>query len=261
LKPASAGFRLSGVTAAYNGYGVALSGVDLEIAPGEAVGVVGPSGSGKTTLLRLLGAVLDPVAGSVLIGDADPGTLTSAERRALRAHIGTIHQDPSLVPSLRVARNVLAGRLGSWSLLSSLRHMAWPSRVELSEVHARLERGGSAEKLVEGADRLSGGQRQRVAIARALFQEPSALLADEPVASVDPARARDLLALLLKLSHDAGITLCVSLHHLALAREFLPRLVGLRHGRVVFDRPTDELHDADFEALYDLTPEELVEDG
>ena len=130
--------------------------------------------------------------------------------------------------------------------------------VNYRSVHEILERVGIAEKLYERTDRLSGGQRQRVAIARALYQDPAALLPDEPISSLDPARSRDTLGLLMKISREEGLTLCASLHDLALAREFLPRLVGLRHGKVAFDRATAELDDADFHGLYDLAPEELA---
>ena len=120
------------------------------------------------------------------------------------------------------------------------------------------DRVGIPEKLYERTDRLSGGQRQRVAIARALFQEPEALLADEPVSSVDPARARDTVALLADINRREGLTLCVSLHNLELARAFFPRLIGMRAGRIVFDRPTTELTDDVFASLYELSEEEML---
>ncbi|MFQ5506813.1 MAG: phosphonate ABC transporter ATP-binding protein, partial [Planctomycetota bacterium] len=183
------------------------------------------------------------------------------ELRALRSSIAFVHQDLSLVPTLRVSQNVIAGKLGRWSWLGSLRAMLFPSRKELARAHEILERVGIPEKLFERTDRVSGGQRQRVAVARALYQDPQALLADEPVSSVDPARARDLVELLTKISMEEELTLCMSLHNLDLAREYFPRLVGMRAGRVVFDRPTEEIGAPDFHALYDLTSEELLADG
>ncbi|MFT5106844.1 MAG: phosphonate transport system ATP-binding protein [Pseudoalteromonas tetraodonis] len=119
-------------------------------------------------------------------------------------------------------------------------------------MHAILERVGIDEKLYERTDRLSGGQQQRVAIARALFQEPLALLADEPVSSVDPARAHDTVSLLSKLSSEDGLTLCMSLHNMDLAREFFPRIVGLRNGQVVYDGASDGLKGEDLESLFNL---------
>ncbi len=144
------------------------------------------------------------------------------------------------MPNLRVVQNVLMGRFGRQRLLGSLRMMFRPAGADLEEVHRILERVGIAEKMFERVDRLSGGQAQRVAIARALYQRAGrCLLADEPVASVDPARARDLLELLTGISAEEGLTLGVSLHNPDLVREFFPRVVGLRDGRVVFDAATD----------------------
>jgi phosphonate transport system ATP-binding protein len=129
-----------------------------------------------------------------------------------------------------VLQNVIAGRLGRRGSLGALRDLLRPSRSDTREIHRILERVGIGERLYERTDRLSGGEQQRVAIARALFQQPAALLADEPVSSVDPARARDTVSLLAELSAERDLTLCMSLHNLDLAREFFPRLVGLRRG-------------------------------
>ncbi|MDA8020175.1 MAG: phosphonate ABC transporter ATP-binding protein [Thermoanaerobaculia bacterium] len=247
----AAGFRLESVTVSF-GSVAALDAIDLEIARGEAVGLVGPSGAGKTTLLRVLNGTLRPENGTVEVGGVDLGSLSESRLRQVRSRIGTIHQDLRLVPNLRVVRNVLSGALGRTSLAGSLRLLFLPPRREVLRVHELLERVGIEDKLFERTDRLSGGQRQRVAIARALYQEPTALLPDEPISSLDPARARDTMELLLRLSRDDGLTLCASLHDLDIARTFLPRLVGLRAGRIVFDRPTAELSDEDFRRLYDL---------
>jgi len=159
------------------------------------------------------------------------------------------------VPNLRVLQNVLAGRLGRISFLQSLRNAISPPRQYVADVYAILDRVGIPEKLYEPVHRLSGGQRQRVAIARALYQRPRALLADEPVSSVDPARARDSIALLTEISRERNLTLCMSLHNVELAREFFPRLVGLRGAHVVFDRSSG-VADREFSALYELRAEE-----
>ncbi|MDA2934702.1 ATP-binding cassette domain-containing protein, partial [Acidobacteria bacterium AH-259-D05] len=218
---------------------VALDSVDLEIQPGEAVGFVGLSGAGKTTLFRLLNGMVKPTGGVVHVDGRSLSELSLEELRQIRSRIGFVHQDLSLIPNLRVLHNVLAGRLGSLSLLKGARTLLFPPRSYVNEIYDILNRVGIPEKLYERTDRLSGGQRQRVAIARALFQQPKGLLADEPVSSVDPARARSAVALLTEISREQGLTLCVSLHNLRLAREFFPRLVGLRGGRVVFDRATE----------------------
>ena len=181
-------FRLEEVSARF-GKTTALADVSLGIAPGEAVALVGPSGAGKTTILRLLNGSLRPTSGRVYVDHEDLCCIGRRDMKRLRASIGFIHQDLGLMPSLRVSQNVLAGRLGRQSLSRSLRSMLLPPRAELSRVDALLERVGISEKIFERTDRLSGGQRQRVALARALYQGPRALLADEPVSSVDPARA------------------------------------------------------------------------
>jgi len=250
--------RLENVSVRY-GPLAALEGVSLSLNAGERVGLVGPSGAGKTTLLRLFNGSVRPSAGKATVLGQDIALLSARELRRLRARVGFVHQDLSLVPNQRVIRHVLAGRLGQRSLGGAVRMMLFPTRTEAVAVHRILERVGVQEKLYERTDRLSGGQRQRVAIARALYQEPAALLADEPVASVDPARARDTVALLASISREQGLTLCMSLHNLDLAREFFPRLVGMRRGRVVFDRATEELTDAQFSELYRLSDAEMLE--
>ncbi len=252
-------FQLDGVTVQFPGVR-ALDGVSLGIAAGEQVALVGPSGSGKTTLLRLMNGTLRPTEGHVRALRQETLKLSAAQLRLLRMRIGFVHQDLSLVPNLRVLHNVLSGRLGGRSLVGSLRMMSLPTRNETTDVHRLLERVGIEEKLYQRTDRLSGGQQQRVAIARALYQQPEAVLADEPVSSVDPARARDTVRLLTDISKDEGLTLCVSLHNLELAREFFPRLVGMREGRIVFDRVTGDLSDGEFQTLYQLSTEEMLPD-
>ena len=181
--------------------------------------------------------------------------------RAVRAHIGFVHQDSALVPNLRVSQNVIAGGLGRASFFASARAMLWPARADLERAARILTRVGIGDKLFQRTDRLSGGERQRVAIARALFQDPSALLADEPVSAVDPARARDTVELLCELSRERGLTLVVSLHDIALAREFFPRLVGLRAGRIVFDQRTPDVAARTLTDLYALEGLERIPRG
>lgn len=257
-EPQGARFELQQVGVEFKSL-TALAEIDLQVRAGERVAFVGPSGAGKTTLLRLLSGGLRPAQGVLEINGRAFSTLTPGELRRQRAEIGFVHQDLRLVPNVRVVHNVLAGRLGQMSLFASLRTMLFPPRKVVEQAYEILERVGIPEKLYQRTDSLSGGQQQRVAVARALFQAPRALLADEPVSSVDPARARDTVALLTEVCRERGLTLCMSLHDLELARQFFPRLVGLRQGRIVFDRAAEGLGDKEFHALYDLEPEPVPE--
>jgi phosphonate transport system ATP-binding protein len=244
-------FELRGASVSYRGV-AALADAGIAFARGEAACLVGPSGAGKTTLLRLLCGAIRPTSGEVRVEGRDLGELAPAELRQVRTRIGFVHQDLALVPNLRVAQNVIAGGLGAIGFFASLRAMLLPSSRDLERAERILERVGIGRKLHQRTDSLSGGERQRVAIARALYQEPLAILADEPVSSVDPARARDTIALLVEVAAERGLTLLVSLHDLELAREFFPRLVGLRDARVVFDLPTTAIDEARFRSLYRL---------
>ena len=239
----------------------ALDGADLAVAPGEAVALVGPSGAGKTTLLRLLNGTVPLTAGEARVRGRSLAHMGARELRAVRSRIGFVPQDFGLVPELRVMQNVVAGRAGRRGFWGSLRDVLAPGRGTAAQVHALLERVGIPEKLYERTGRLSGGQQQRVAMARALFQEPEALLADEPVSSVDPARARDTMELLTGLARERGLTLVVSLHHVDIAREFFPRLVGMRGGRLLFDRAAASLREDELAVLYRLSPEERLPQG
>ncbi len=247
----AASFTLRGVGVRF-GETQVLQGVDLDVAAGERVALVGPSGAGKTTLLRVLNGVVQPTAGHGLMDGTDLSALRPGELRAWRARVGFVPQDHALVPNLRVVQNVVSGRLGQRGFWSAARSLTFPSSADLEAAHELLARVGIGEKLYARTDTLSGGQQQRVAIARALFQQPDALLADEPVASVDPARARDLIRLLTELAAERGLTLIASLHDLTLAREFFPRVIGLRAGRKIVDGPTTSLSAAEVTALYRL---------
>ena len=226
----------------------ALQSVSLAAAGGERVAVIGPSGAGKTTLLRVLGAALRPGEGSVrLLGEA-PWHLTAPALRGLRARIGTVHQSPPIAPRLRVVTAVLAGRLGQWSALRALGSLLRPS--DLSGAHEALARLALEDRLFERCDRLSGGQLQRVGIARVLYQRPALLLADEPVSALDPTLADLTLQQLVRQSETTGATLVASLHAVDLALRWFPRIVGMRGGQVVFDRPVGQVDEAMLKALY-----------
>lgn len=250
---AAASFTLRDVGVRFGGTQV-LHEVDLDVAAGERIALVGPSGAGKTTLLRVLNGVVQPTEGHGLMDGTDLAQLRPGALRSWRARVGFVPQDHALVPNLRVIQNVVSGRLGRRGFWSAARSLTFPARADLEDALSLLDRVGIGEKLYARTDTLSGGQQQRVAIARALFQQPDALLADEPVASVDPARARDLIRLLTELAEERGLTLIASLHDLSLAREFFPRVIGLRAGCKVADGAPQTLKPADVEALYRLEP-------
>jgi len=218
-----------------------IHAIDLDIQAGERVALVGPSGAGKTTLLRLIGAGLTPHTGTVSTLGENHADLTKSALRKLRSKIGFIHQDHALVLNMRVMGNVLAGRLGQQGFWTSLKSMSFPAAIERQRVLALLDEVGIGDKLYHRVDTLSGGERQRVAIARALYQNPKILLADEPVASVDPERARETMARFQTLADLHQLTLLMSLHDLELARSFFPRLIGIRQGEIVFDGPPQDL--------------------
>ncbi|MBK1832926.1 phosphonate ABC transporter ATP-binding protein [Roseibacillus ishigakijimensis] len=218
----------------------ALHPTDLRIAEGEQVCLIGPSGAGKTSLLGLLNGRFLPSAGQVRANGRDLAQLGAKGLRQVRSRLAWVPQDLGLVPNLRVNQNVACGRVaekGPWGLLRSFLFM---KKSEREAIHHLLERLGIGEKLYQRVDQLSGGQQQRVAVARALFQQPSAILADEPVSAIDPERARDLIELLTAVAREEDLTLVASLHDVALARRYFDRIIGLRAGRVVFDGEAEE---------------------
>ena len=226
----------------------ALSSVSLTIYPGERVALVGPSGGGKTTLLSLLSGVLQPDSGSLTV--AGKTLAQKLSRRELSSMVGIIHQQLDLVPQLPVAHNVLAGRFGQWGMFRSFLSMVWPQDYNMAA--RALEQMGIEDKIRERTSHLSGGEQQRVAIARTMVQAPRLVLADEPVSSVDPGRAQEILQLLTSLTEDQGRALVASMHTPYLVRQFFSRAVGLRDGQVQFDIPAAELTPAIQSDLYSL---------
>ncbi len=230
----------------------ALSPLSFNILPGEKVALVGPSGSGKTTLLYLLAGILQPDEG-VLSIDGRPMTSVRPGRE-LSQLVGLVHQQYDLVPHLSVLHNVLAGRLGQWGLLRSVISLVWPRDRQMAE--EALAQMGIGDKVNERTSHLSGGELQRVAIARLMMQSSRIILADEPVSSLDPARAEGLLGLLTDLVRGSdgndGKTLIASMHSPYLIRKYFSRVIGLREGVLQFDMPSSEMTDEVSDRLYDL---------
>ena len=236
--------------AAGKSYGgtVALAPLSLEVARGERWAVLGPSGSGKTTLLNLIGGVVGPDTGTVALSGRDISGMRPG--RELAALVGVMHQQFDLVPHLSVVHNVLAGRLGEWSLWHSL--VSLVSARDVSLAVSAAARVGIADKLRERTSRLSGGEQQRVALARLLVQQPGIVVADEPVSSLDPTRADDIVRLLTSIVDESGNSLVASLHSIDLARRYFTRAIGLRENRLRFDVDMSELGDDTLRSLYDL---------
>ncbi|MBT3350086.1 MAG: phosphonate ABC transporter ATP-binding protein [Nitrospinaceae bacterium] len=237
-------FRLSN-----GGWNDALNGITLSIRPGEFIAIIGPSGAGKTTLLRLMNLTLRPDSGDVRVSDLNPADLNGKALRTLRARTGTIYQQHNLIPTLRAVHNILAGRLSSWSILKALYSLLSPR--ETTSAAEVAQKVGVLAKLWERTDRLSGGEQQRVAIARALIQNPSHLLADEPIASVDPSRADALIQLLRELSEEDEKTVVVNLHDVPVALRHFPRIIGLHAGEVFFDLPPEGITENLLVGLYE----------
>ncbi len=232
----------------------ALKDVSFTVEEGEFVVLIGLSGSGKSTLLRCINRLVEPTSGQIIWNGQDITAADHKQLRLIRRNIGMIFQQFNLVKRLSVITNVLTGRLGYVSQWRSLLNYWTPE--EKRQALANLERVGIADQAWKRADELSGGQQQRVAIARALMQEPKMILADEPVASLDPATSHSVMKYILELNRKDGITVICSLHFLSLAREYGTRIIALRDGHVVFDGKPDEIDDKRFKEIYG---EEAVE--
>lgn len=223
----------------------ALKGVSVDVEAGSFTVILGPSGAGKSTLLRLINGLEMPTSGSVEVEGVE---VTPKRLRRVRSGVGMIFQQFNLVGRLMVMTNVLTGRLSHRSWLGSLLYLFRSDDLFIAQ--EALARVGLTEKAWNRADRLSGGQQQRVAIARALAQRPRAMLADEPVASLDPVTSEEILALLKEICRRDGITVVVNLHQVDLAKRFADRVIGLNAGRLVFDGTPEALTRDRLSAIY-----------
>lgn len=217
----------------------AVDKVSFSIPGGQMVGIIGRSGAGKSTLLRMLNRLSDPTSGSIRFGEREVSSLRGVELRRWHRDCAMIFQQFNLVPRLDVLTNVLLGRLNHRSTVLSILNMF--TREERIMAIAALERLGIEQTALQAAGTLSGGQQQRVAIARALMQQPKVLLADEPIASLDPLNAKIVMDALRDINEREGITVITNLHTLDTARAYCQRIIGMAAGRVVFDGTPDEL--------------------
>jgi phosphonate transport system ATP-binding protein len=239
------------LTKVYDDGTVALRDVSFDVPDGEFLVIIGLSGSGKSTLLRCINRLIDPTEGRIGWDGADVTAAEQVELREIRRKIGMIFQQFNLVKRSSVLTNVLSGRLGyakPWPTV----FYRWPAEERRRALGA-LDQVGLAEQAGKRADELSGGQQQRVGIARALMQEPKMVLADEPVASLDPVLAHSILGYLEKLNRDSGITVLCSLHYLDLVQRYATSVIGLREGRVVYRGSSEDIRrmtDEQFKEIY-----------
>jgi len=233
----------------------ALQPTRLNIQAGQIFGLIGHSGAGKSTLLRLINRLEEPSGGRILVEGEDVTALDAEGLRRFRQRVGMIFQHFNLVTRSSVLTNVLSGRLGYvnplWSLVNHF------SKEDIDKAMSNLERVGIADKAHNRADELSGGQQQRVGIARALMQDPRILLADEPVASLDPVLAHSIMKILKRLNQEDGITVICSLHFLDLVQQYADRAIALNEGQLVFDGLPHEIDDQRFREIYGQDAERI----
>ena len=235
-----------GVTKTFNNGFQAIHKTDLTINPGEFTVILGSSGAGKSTLLRMVNGLETPSQGEIFI---EQRKLTPQNQRHIRAKVGMIFQQFNLVNRLNVMTNVLIGRSYYRRWWESLFYLFSKQDYELA--HWALERVNLTDKVWQRASNLSGGQQQRVAIARVLVQKPQIIIADEPVASLDPATSLEILGLLFKICKEDGVTVLASLHQVNLAMQFADRIIGLKQGKIIFDdQPVNLLNDSLLETIY-----------
>lgn len=251
--------RVENLTKVFPDGTVAVKDVSFEVRDGEFLAIIGLSGSGKSTLLRCINRLIDPTEGRVVWDDVDITAAQGKELRRIRRKIGMIFQQFNLVKRSTVMTNVLSGRLGYAHPWLSLIHSF--SAEDRRRARAAMERVGIPEKADNRADQLSGGQQQRVGIARALMQEPRLMLADEPVASLDPVLAHSILQYLELLNRQDGITVLCSLHFLDLVHRYATRVIGLKDGELVFDGLPSELTRERFKEVYGQEAEMVTVGG
>jgi phosphonate transport system ATP-binding protein len=251
--------EVKNLTKVYDDGTVALRDVSFQVEESEFLVIIGLSGSGKSTLLRCINRLIDPTEGQILWDGVDIATIEGADLRQIRRKIGMIFQHFNLVKRSSVLMNVLSGRLGYAPQSSSLFYRFSAADREMAA--QALERVGIAAQSHKRADELSGGQQQRVGIARALMQQPEMILADEPVASLDPVLAHSILGYLETLNHEEGITVLCSLHYLDLVQRYATRVIGLRDGQVVYRGTREQIRRMTDDQFKEIYGEEAIRVG
>ncbi len=240
--------QVTNLTKIYEGSVSALDSVSFNVPRGQFLAIIGLSGSGKSTLLRCINRLVEPTSGQILWDGTDVTAASEEELRQIRRKIGMVFQHFNLVYRSSVLTNVLTGRLGyvnpAWSLLNRF------PKTDVDKAMQQLARVGIADKAKQRADELSGGQQQRVGIARAMMQDPEIILADEPVASLDPVLAHSIMQYLEKINQEDGVTVLCSLHFLDLVHRYADRVIALNQGKLVFDGLPQEIDDQRFKDIY-----------
>ncbi|GIV76876.1 phosphonate ABC transporter ATP-binding protein [Litorilinea aerophila] len=240
--------RVEHLTKIYPNGVLALDDVSFTVPRGQFLAVIGLSGSGKSTLLRCINRLVEPTSGRIIFDGIDVTAANDAELRRIRRRIGMVFQHFNLVHRSTVLTNVLTGRLGYVNPVWSLFNRFPPE--DIAKAREQLARVGLADKANSRADALSGGQQQRVGIARALMQDPDMILADEPVASLDPVLAHSIMQHLEEINREDGVTVICSLHFLDLVHRYADRVLALNQGRLMFDGLPEEIDDARFKEIY-----------
>jgi len=247
--------KVEHLTKVYEGGTLALDDVSFEVKEGEFLAVIGLSGSGKSTLLRCINRLIEPTEGRILWNGVDITAASQEDLRRIRRRIGMVFQHFNLVSRSKVTTNVLSGRLGytnpAYSLINRF------SKDDHDRAQAQLQRVGLTDRDHHRADALSGGQQQRVGIARAMIQEPEMLLADEPVASLDPVLAHSIMQYLEQINKEDGVTVLCSLHFLDLVEKYSQRVIALNEGRLVYQGTAKELDDERFKDIYGREAERI----
>ena len=240
--------KVENLTKIYDGGTQALDDVSFEVEKGEFLAVIGLSGSGKSTLLRCINRLIEPTSGTITWDGVDVTNASQEELRRIRRRIGMVFQHFNLVSRSKVLTNVLAGRLGYVNPALSVVNK-FP-KADIEKAHAQLARVGLEEKAGARADELSGGQQQRVGVARAMMQDPEIMLADEPVASLDPVLAHSIMQYLELINQEDGVMVLCSLHFLDLVHQYADRVIALNDGMLVFEGTPQEIDDAKFKEIY-----------
>lgn len=240
----------------YNEETKVLKDISFEVFPGEFISIIGPSGAGKSTLLRCINRMVDFNQGTILFDEQNIGQLNKKELRKVRTKIGMIFQHYNLVPRLSVLENVLHGRFGYKTTLQGIFNRY--TQKEKERAFFLLEKLGIAEHAYKRCDQLSGGQQQRVGICRALIQEPSLILCDEPIASLDPSSSKIIMDYLKMISSELGIAVVVNLHQVEVAQHYSDRIIGLNKGNIVFNDRSAVLTNEEIQNIYSSNMQDLI---